>query len=104
MKAIYWNENDHGMSFVYGDIPSDLIEKCEQMREYVVEMCDCDDRTSAESMPTDLAMSEAARGGGARPRCFVTGCELREALDLASSSPYPLASGSGTYPQPAVDG
>ena len=37
MKAIYWNENDHGMSFVYGDIPSDLIEKCEQMREYIVE-------------------------------------------------------------------
>ena len=37
MKAIYWNENDHGMSFVYGDIPRDLIEKCEQMREYIVE-------------------------------------------------------------------
>ena len=37
MKAIYWNENDHGMSFVYGDIPSDLIEKCEKMREYIVE-------------------------------------------------------------------
>ena len=52
------------------------------VREYVVEMCDCDDRTSAESMPTDLAMSEAARGGGARPRCFVTGCE--RLCDLSS--------------------
>ncbi len=38
MQAIYWDENDQGMSFVYGDIPSDLTEKCSQMREYIIEI------------------------------------------------------------------
>ena len=37
MKAIYWDENDQGMSFVYGDIPSELKKQCSQMREYIIE-------------------------------------------------------------------
>ena len=37
MKAILWNEADQGMTFEYGDIPSDLIDTCEEMREYMVE-------------------------------------------------------------------
>ncbi len=37
MKAILWNEDDKGMTFEYGDIPVDLQDKCEEMREYLVE-------------------------------------------------------------------
>ena len=37
MKAILWNEDDMGMTFEYGEIPADLQEKCEEMREYLVE-------------------------------------------------------------------
>ena len=37
MKAIYWNEADKGMTFEYGDIPADLQEQCESMREQLTE-------------------------------------------------------------------
>lgn len=37
MKAIHWNPDDHGMTFDYGDIPAELQEQCENMREYLVE-------------------------------------------------------------------
>ena len=37
MKAILWSEGDMGMTFEYGDIPADLLDKCEEMREYLVE-------------------------------------------------------------------
>ena len=37
MKSILWNEDDMGMTFEYGDIPAEMQEKCEEMREYLVE-------------------------------------------------------------------
>ncbi len=37
MKAIIWNEDDLGMSFDYQDIPPDMLDRCEVMREYAVE-------------------------------------------------------------------
>ncbi len=37
MKAIMWNEADQGMTFDYQDIPADMLENCQAMREYVVE-------------------------------------------------------------------
>ncbi|MFL0796042.1 MAG: elongation factor G [Cellvibrionaceae bacterium] len=37
MKAIMWNESDQGMTFEYTDVPSDLQDQCEEMREYLVE-------------------------------------------------------------------
>jgi len=37
MKAILWNEEDMGMTFEYGDIPADMLEECEEMREFLVE-------------------------------------------------------------------
>ncbi|GLS24553.1 elongation factor G [Marinibactrum halimedae] len=37
MKAILWNEQDMGMTFEYGDIPEDLQDQCEEMREFLVE-------------------------------------------------------------------
>ena len=37
MKAIYWNEDDKGMTFEYGEIPEDLQAQCESMREQLTE-------------------------------------------------------------------
>ncbi|WP_263081731.1 elongation factor G [Endozoicomonas sp. Mp262] len=37
MKAIIWNEADQGMTFTYEDIPADLEDRCQEMREYMVE-------------------------------------------------------------------
>ncbi|MCR6652653.1 MAG: elongation factor G [Cellvibrionaceae bacterium] len=37
MRAIIWNEKDQGMTFEYADIPADLEETCQKMREHVVE-------------------------------------------------------------------
>ena len=37
MKAILWNEADHGMTFDYGDIPADIQDQCDEMREFLIE-------------------------------------------------------------------
>jgi elongation factor G len=37
MKAILWNESDQGMTFDYADIPAEMLDDCEAMREQVVE-------------------------------------------------------------------
>src|SRR5690606_38163288 len=37
MKAIIWNEADQGMTFVYGDIPEEMLEACQAAREYMIE-------------------------------------------------------------------
>ena len=37
MKAIRWSEDDQGMSFVYGDIPADIVDECEELHELLVE-------------------------------------------------------------------
>jgi elongation factor G len=37
MRAIIWNEADQGMTFNYESIPTDLLEQCEKMREFLIE-------------------------------------------------------------------
>ncbi|MDA7826158.1 elongation factor G [Porticoccaceae bacterium] len=37
MKAIMWNEADQGMTFEYSDIPDDLADECEIMRDSIIE-------------------------------------------------------------------
>lgn len=37
MKAIYWNEQDRGMTYEERDIPSDLLDLCQEWREKMVE-------------------------------------------------------------------
>ena len=36
-KAIIWSEDDMGMTFEYEDIPADLVDKVNEMREYMVD-------------------------------------------------------------------
>lgn len=38
MKAIYWNMEDLGLSFVEKDIPEDMLSLCQEYRENLVEM------------------------------------------------------------------
>lgn len=37
MKAIIWNEEDKGVTFTYGDIPTDLVETAEEWRQNMIE-------------------------------------------------------------------
>ncbi|MDO3385415.1 elongation factor G [Gilvimarinus sp. SDUM040013] len=37
MQAVIWNEDDMGTTFEYQDIPDELKETCDEMREYLVE-------------------------------------------------------------------
>jgi len=37
MKAILWSEEDKGTTFEYGDIPADMQDQCDKMREYLIE-------------------------------------------------------------------
>ena len=36
-KAIYWNEADQGMTFEYADVPADMVDEVEEMREQLIE-------------------------------------------------------------------
>jgi elongation factor G len=36
-KAIFWNDEDQGMTFEYADIPAELVDECDMLREEVVE-------------------------------------------------------------------
>ena len=37
MKAIYWNEEDMGMTYDARDIPADMLEACQEWREKLIE-------------------------------------------------------------------
>lgn len=37
MKSIHWNPDDMGMTFDYADVPADLLDECEMLREQLVE-------------------------------------------------------------------
>jgi elongation factor G len=37
MKAIYWNEADMGVTFDERDIPADLVDQCNELREQMIE-------------------------------------------------------------------
>jgi elongation factor G len=37
MKAINWNESDLGMTFIYEDVPDDLIDRAQQLRNELIE-------------------------------------------------------------------
>ena len=37
MRAIYWNEDDQGLTFDSKEIPDDLMDKCSKLREEMLE-------------------------------------------------------------------
>ena len=40
-RAIYWNEDDQGLTFDSKEIPAELVDKCSQLREEMVEAACC---------------------------------------------------------------
>ena len=68
MKAIFWSEDDQGMSFKYADIPADILGECQEMHEYLVE---CAAEATEEFMEKYLAeepLTEAEIKKGLRIR------------------------------------
>ena len=68
MKAILWNEADQGMTFEYADIPADLQDECDEMREYLVE-------SAAEA--TDELMNKYLEGDELSEEEIITGIRQR---------------------------
>jgi elongation factor G len=68
MKAIIWNEADQGMTFEYEDIPADMLESCEKMREYMVEAAAESSDELMEKYLEGEALSEEEIKAGIRKR------------------------------------
>lgn len=68
MKAIFWNEDDQGMTFDYADIPEQLLDQCTEMREYIIE-------SAAEA--TDEMMEKYLEGGELSEEEIIAGIRQR---------------------------
>ena len=68
MKAIYWRENDQGMTFEYEEIPEELRKICDEMRDYVIEVAVEADDTLMTKYLDEQPLSEADIIAGLRKR------------------------------------
>ena len=68
MKSILWNEDDMGMTFEYADIPEDLQDQCEEMREFLVEAAAEASEELMEKYLEDGELSEEEIKAGIRQR------------------------------------
>ena len=68
MKAIYWNEENMGMTFEERDIPADMLADCETYREQMVEAAAEANETLMEKYLEEGALSEAEIKEGIRIR------------------------------------
>ena len=57
MRAIYWNEDDQGLTFDSAEIPDDILDKCSKLRE---EMLEAAAEANEELMDCLLYTSDAA--------------------------------------------
>ena len=67
-KAILWNEADQGMSFEYADVPADLVDQVEEMREFMIE---------AAAEATEELMDKYLEGGELTEQEIKQGIRLR---------------------------
>ena len=68
MKAIIWNEEDQGMTFTYEDVPADMQDLCEEMREYMVEAAAEANEELMDKYLEEGELSEADIKAGIRAR------------------------------------
>ena len=63
-EAIYWSEDDAGMTFESGDVPADIADQCAEMREYLVESAaEADDELMNKYLEgAELTVEEIKRG------------------------------------------
>jgi len=64
MKAIFWNEEDMGMTYEERDIPADMVEACKEWREHMVEAAaEASDELSEKYLEgIDLTEEEIRKG------------------------------------------
>ena len=64
MKAIYWNEEDQGLSFEEKDIPEDLVDLCNEYHEKMVEAAaEANDELMEKYLEgTELTVEEIKKG------------------------------------------
>ncbi|MCR9107230.1 MAG: elongation factor G [Gammaproteobacteria bacterium] len=67
-KAIIWNEADQGMSFEYADVPADLQDEVNEMREFMVEAAAEANDELMEKYLEGTALTEAEIKAGLRAR------------------------------------
>jgi elongation factor G len=67
-KAILWNEADQGMSFEYAEVPADLVDQVEEMREFMIE---------AAAEATEELMDKYLEGGELTEQEIKQGIRLR---------------------------
>ncbi len=68
MKAIYWSDNDQGMTFEYAEIPEESQKICNEMREFVIETAVEADDTLMTKYLDEQPLSEAEIIAGLRKR------------------------------------
>ena len=68
MKAIYWNEDDKGMTFKYADIPADMLSECQQWHETMIESAAEASETLMDSYLENGELTEAEIKQGLRLR------------------------------------
>jgi len=67
-KAILWNEADQGMTFEYADVPADMVDEVQEMREQMIE---------AAAEATDELMDKYLEGGELTEAEIKKGIRLR---------------------------
>jgi elongation factor G len=70
MKAIIWNQEDMGMTFTYEDIPEDMLEQCQKLREQMVEAAAEANDELTEKYLEGGELSEEEIKQGIRARCL----------------------------------
>lgn len=70
MRAIIWNEADQGMTFTYEEIPADMLETCQKMREFMVEAAAESSEDLMNKYLEGEELTEAEIKGGIRKRCI----------------------------------
>lgn len=64
MKAINWNEEDQGVTFIYEDIPSELIELANKWHQYLVESAaEASDELMDKYLCYDVLTEEEIKSG-----------------------------------------
>jgi elongation factor G len=67
-KAILWNEADQGMTFEYAEVPADMVDEVQEMREQMIE---------AAAEATDELMDKYLEGGALTEAEIKKGIRLR---------------------------
>ena len=71
-KAILWNEEDQGMTFEYADVPAEMEDEVDEMREYMVEAAAEATDELMEKYLEGIDLTEEEIKFGIRTRCIAS--------------------------------